>query len=88
MLVQYSGFQPSYETIAARYLKLVTVLSFSPLTLISFWMSWALFVISLVFLVLISILYLLPSCPIFHIVHLVPALLQQEHQCYLQTADW
>ena len=40
------------------YLKLVTVSSFCPLTLISLWMPSALFVINLVFSALVSILYL------------------------------
>ena len=52
------GFEPLSETIATSYLKLVTVRSFCPLTLISLWKPLAQFVISLVFLALISILYL------------------------------
>ena len=55
LLKRISSFEPSSETIAPRYLKLVTVPSFCPLTLISIWMSLALFVISLVFSALISI---------------------------------
>ena len=51
-------FEPLSETVAPRYLKLVTIPSFCSLTLISLWMSLALFVISLVFSALISILYL------------------------------
>ena len=47
-------FEPSFETIGPRYLKLVTVPSFCPLTLILVWMPLALFVISLVFSALIS----------------------------------
>ena len=54
---EISGFEPSSETIDPRYLKLVTVQSFCPLTLISLWMPLALFVISFVFSALISILY-------------------------------
>ena len=53
-----SGFGPSSETIAPRYLKLVTVPNFCPFTFISLWMPLVLFVISLVFSALISILYL------------------------------
>ena len=50
-----SDFEPSSETIAPRYLKLVTIPSFCPLTLISLWILLALFVISFVFSALISI---------------------------------
>ena len=53
-----SGLEPSSETTAQRYLKLVTVPNFFPFTFISLWMPLALFVISLVFSALISILYL------------------------------
>ena len=52
-----SGLEPSSETTAPRYLKLVTVPNFCPFTFISLWMPLALFVISLVFSALISILY-------------------------------
>ena len=55
ILERTSGFEPSYETTAPRYLKLVRVPSFCAFTLISLWMSLALFVISLVFSELISI---------------------------------
>ena len=51
------GFKPSSETIAPRYLKLVTVLSFYHLTLVSLWMPLGLCVICLVFSALISISY-------------------------------
>ena len=57
ILQKTSGLEPSYVTIAPRYLKLVTVPSFCPLTLLSLWMLLALFVISFVFSELISILY-------------------------------
>ena len=50
--------EPSSETTAPRYLKLVTVPNFCHFTFISLWMPLALFVISLVFSALISILYL------------------------------
>ena len=52
------GLEPSSETTAPRYLKLVTVRSFFPFIFISLWMSLVLFVISLIFSALISILYL------------------------------
>ena len=58
ILERTSGFQSSSETIAPRYLRLVTVQSFFPLTLISLWKPLALFVISFVFSAIISILYL------------------------------
>ena len=57
-LERTSGLEPSSETTAPRYLKLVTVPNFCPFTFISLWMPLALFVISLVFSALISILYL------------------------------
>ena len=67
------GLEPSSETTAPRYLKLVTVPSFCPFTFISLWMPLALFVISLVFSALISILYLVQvlsrtihNCTSFH----------------------
>ena len=53
-----SGLEPSSETTAPRYLKLVTVPNFCPFTFISLWMPLALFVISLVFSTQISILCL------------------------------
>ena len=58
ILERTSGLEPSSETTAPRYLKLVTVPNFCPFTIISLWMPLALFVISLVFSALISILYL------------------------------
>ena len=44
-----SGFEPSSVIIEPRYLKLVTVSSYCPFTLISVLMPLVLFVISLVF---------------------------------------
>ena len=58
ILEKTSGLEPSSETTAPRYSKLVTVPNFCPFTLISLWMPLALFVISLVYSALISILYL------------------------------
>ena len=52
-----SGLEPSSETTAPCYLKLVTVPNTCLFTSISLWMTLALFVISLVFFALISILY-------------------------------
>ena len=56
ILERTSGLEPSSETTAQRYLKLVA--NFCPFTFLSLWMHCALFVISLVFSALISILYL------------------------------
>ena len=58
ILERTAGIEPSSETNAPRYLKLVTVPSFCRLTLISLWMPLALLVISFVFSALITILYL------------------------------
>ena len=57
ILERTSGLEPSSETTASRYLKLLTVPNFCPFTVISLWMPLALFVTSLVFSALISILY-------------------------------
>ena len=58
ILERISDLEPSSETTAPRYLKLVTVPNFCHFTFISLWMPLALFVISVVFSALISILYL------------------------------
>ena len=65
ILERTSGLEPSSETTAPRYLKLVTVPNFCPFTFISLWMPLALFVISFVFSALISILYLVQVLSIF-----------------------
>ena len=54
ILESISGLEPSSVITEPRYLKLVTVSSFYPFTLISVLMSLVLFVISLVFSALIS----------------------------------
>ena len=54
ILESISGLEPSSLITESRYLKLVTVSSFCPFTLISVLMPLALFVISLVFSALIS----------------------------------
>ena len=54
ILERTSGLEPSSETTAPMYLKLVTVPNFCPFTFISLWMPLVLFVFS----ALISILYL------------------------------
>ena len=58
ILERTSGLEPSSETTAPRYLMLVTVPIFCPVTFITLLMPLVLFVISLVFSALISILYL------------------------------
>ena len=54
ILESISGFEPSSVITEPRYLKLVTVSSFCPFTLISVLMPLVLFVVSLVFWALIS----------------------------------
>ena len=54
VLDSISGLEPSSVIVQPRYLKLVTVSSFCPFTLISVLMPLVLFVISLVFSALIS----------------------------------
>ena len=54
VLESISGLEPSSGITAPRYLKLVTVSSFCPFTLISVLMLLVLFVVSLVFSALIS----------------------------------
>ena len=88
ILERTSGLEPSSETTAPRYLKLVTVPNFCPFTFISLWMPLALFVISLVFSVLISILYHVQVLSRLSTRALAPALPQLEHLCHRQTADW
>ena len=83
ILERTSGLEPSSETTAPRYLKLVTVPNFCPFTFISLWMPLALFVISLVFSALISILYLVRRDFLLEL--LAPALPQLEHLCHRQT---
>ena len=63
VLERTSGLEPSSETTAPRYLKLVTEPNFCPFTFICLWMPLALFIISLVFSALISILYLVQVLP-------------------------
>ena len=55
ILESISGWEPPSVITEPRYLKLVTVSSFCPITLISVSMPLVLFVISLVFLALISL---------------------------------
>ena len=55
VLESISGLEPSSVIAAPRYLKLLTVSSFSPFTLISVLMPLVLFVLSLVFSALIFV---------------------------------
>merc|ERR1712121_148988 len=55
ILATISGLEPSSEMMEPRYLKVFTVSSLVPLTLISLVLPWGLFVMSLVFSALISI---------------------------------
>ena len=71
------GFEHLSETIAPRYLKLVTVPSFCPLNFISLWMPLALFVISLIFQHLSPFYALYRFFCDFERGNIVPALLQQ-----------
>ena len=57
ILASISGLEPSSVIIDPKYLKLVTVSSFCPLTLIYVLMPCVLFIISLVFSALISMTY-------------------------------
>ena len=75
ILERTSGLEPSSETTAPRYLKLVTEPNFCPFSFISLWLPLALFVINLVFSALISILYLVQVCREL----LAPALPQLQH---------
>ena len=86
ILVRVFGLEPSSETTAPRYLKLVTVPSFRPCTFISLWMPMALFVISLVFSALISILYLVQVLSRLSFTAST-ACSQLEHLYHRQTAD-
>ena len=58
ILERTSGLEPSSETTAPRYLKLVTVPNFCPFTFISLWIPLALYVIS--FYLLRTVLHLIP----------------------------
>ena len=82
-----SGLEPSSETTAQRYLKLVTVPNFCLFTVISLWMPLVLFVIGLVFSALISILYLVQVLSRLS-TRVSSSFPQLEHLCHRQTADW
>ena len=88
ILERTSGLEPSSETTAQRFLKIVTVPSLCPFTFISLWMPLALFVISLVFLALISILYLVQVLSRLSTKASSSVLPQLEHLCYRQIAEW
>ena len=86
ILERTAGLEPSSETTAPRYLKLVAVPNFCPFTFISLWMPLALFVISLVFSALSPSYTLCRFCRDFLLELLAHALPQLEHLCLRQTA--
>ena len=88
ILEKISGLEPSSETTAPRYLKLVTVPSFCSFTFVSLWLPLALFIISLVLSALISILYLVQFCRDFLLGFLAPALPQLEHLSHLYMCQY
>ena len=90
ILERTSGFQPSSETIASRYLKLVIVPSFCPLNSISLWMPLVLSVISFVFLALTSILYLVQVLFLSRLSTGASSSCSSSSRAsmYWQTADW
>ena len=90
ILERISGFEPSLEMFASRYLKFSTSSSLWPFILISLWKPFGLFVITFVLSGPISILYLvvlvsrrttLPGrkllLPLLHL-----------RQCHLQNGSW
>ena len=83
------GLEPSSETIAPRYLKLVTVSSFCP-----FYLNLPLDAIGIVCHQFCLLSADVPSytlctfCRDFQIGLLVPALYQLSHLCHRQIADW
>ena len=90
ILERTSGLEPSSETTAPRYLKLVTVPNFC-----FFYLYLSLDAIGTVchqFGLLRTDLHLIPCvetfCRDFLLELLVPALPQLEHLCHRQTADW
>ena len=87
ILKNISGLEQSSETTALRYLKLVTVLSFCPSTLISFLVLLAQFVVRLVFAVQFSILYLLQVLSRLSTKVFCSCSSQLDHLCQQQTAD-
>ena len=88
ILERTSGLEPSSETTAPRYLKLVTVPNFCPFTIISIWKPLALFVISWSSRPDLHLIPLCKFCLDFLLEILAPAFPQLEHLCHRQTADW
>ena len=88
ILDSISGLEPSSVITEPRYLKLVTVSSFCPFTLISVLMPLVLFVISLVFFALILMRRLWRLCQGIQLIlpFLLPLLLS--HRCHQQSRDW
>ena len=90
ILERFSGFETSPETTVPRYLKLITLPSFCPFTLISSASGCHLRCLSLVW----YSQYKSPSytlyrfCRFFQLGFLVLALPQLEHLCHRQTTYW
>ena len=81
-----TGLESLSDTAEPRYLKLVTVSSLCPFTLISLLMPVVLFVISLVFSALISTQWRL--CRDAQLILPLPLALLLSHRCHQQSGDW
>ena len=88
ILQSNAGLEPSSVITEPRDLKLVTVSSFCPFTLISVLMPLVLFVISLVFSALISMLWLWKLCQDAQLILPVLLPLLLSHQCHQQSGGW
>ena len=88
ILESISGLEPSLVIIEPRYLKLVTISSFCPFTLISVYMPLVFFVISLVFTALISSRRLWRLCRDAQLILPVLLPLLLSHRCHQQSGDW
>ena len=88
ILERISGFDPSLEMIAPKYLKFSTSSSLWPFILISLWKPLGLFVITFVLSGPIFILYLVVVLSRRSV--RVPSLLLLLHlrQCHLQSGSW
>ena len=87
VLESISGLEPSLVITERRYLKLVTVSSFCPFTLISVLMPRVLSVNSMVFLALISIRRLWRLCRDTQLILPVLLFLLLSHRCQQQSGD-
>ena len=88
ILERISGFDPSLEMIAPRYLKFYTSSSLWPFTLISLWKPFGLFVITFVLSGPISILYLVVVVSRRSIRTPASSSLRHLRQCHLQSGSW